>query len=274
MNETYEKNGWSVVYQSAIRPDGSLLFPERLTKEFLENARKTMGSYLFANQYKNEIIPDEEKKFKKEWIRYSVDLPKLRTSFGFIDPAIGQNKHSDYTGIAVIHADPDGIWYVRLAARYRLTPSEIVNKMFSLCDQFNLDCLGVEQVAYQEALLYMLDEEMRKRQRILPVKGITRTKISKATRILALVPRFEWARIFLLPGMTDLEDELEDFPIGSHEDVLDSLSSIEELVYYPEREKEIFEQPHSANDPNYEKWYIQQLARRANQGHESSGADY
>lgn len=230
-----------------------------------------MGSYLFANQYQNVIIPDEEKKFKKQWLRYTTEIPKITTRFGFIDPAIGQHKHNDYTGIAIIHADPDGTWYLRLGARYRLTPSEIVNKAFQLCEQYELDCLGIESVAYQEALLYLMSEEMQKRQKVIPVKGITRSKVSKNSRIMGLVPRFEWARIFLYPGMTDFEDELDSFPRGTHDDILDALASLEELVYYPEREKEILEQPHSPNDPNYEKWFIQQLIKNQGHGREHDG---
>lgn len=264
---------WSVVYEKAIREDGSLLFPERLTQDFLEKARRSMGSYLFANQYQNTIVPEEEKKFKKEWIRYSTELPKISTRFGFIDPAIGQNKHSDYTGIAIIYADPDGIWWLRHAARYRLTPSGIVNKCFELCEQFKLDALGIESVAYQEALLYLVSEEMLKRQKTIPVKEIRRSSVSKNARILGLVPRFEWSRIFLLPGMTDFEDELDSFPRGTHDDILDALASLEELVYYPEREKEILEQPHSPADPNYEKWYIQQLTKNADRRERDGGIE-
>ena len=223
-----------------------------------------MGSYLFANQYQNTIIPDEEKKFKKEWLRYTTELPKISAQFGFIDPAIGQHKHNDYTGIAIIHTDPNGIWYLRHAARYRLTPSAIVDKCFELCKQFQLDALGIESVAYQEALLYLISEEMQKRQVTIPVKGITRNKVSKNARILGLVPRFEWSRIFLYPGMTDFEDELDSFPRGSHDDILDALASLEELVYYPQKEEKKLEQPNSPHDPNYEKWYIQQLVQNAN----------
>lgn len=258
---------WSVVYRKAIQDDGSLFFPERLTQEFLDQARKTMGSYLFANQYQNVIIPDEEKKFRKAWLRYSTELPKISTRFGFIDPAIGQKRHSDYTGIAIIHADTEGIWYLRLAARYRLTPSEIVDKAFELCEQYQLDALGVESVAYQEALLYLLAEEMQARQKTIPVKGITRSHVSKQSRILGLVPRFEWARIFCFPGMTEFEDEYDSFPRGRHDDILDALASLEELVYYPVKETPHLEQPHSPHDPNYEKWYIQQLEQNARTRH-------
>lgn len=262
---------WDVVYERAIRDDGSLFFPERLTKEFLEQARRTMGSYLFANQYQNIIVPDDEKKFRKEWLRYTTEIPDLTYSFGFIDPAIGQRKRSDFTGISVIHVDVAGNWYLRLAARYRLTPTQIVNKAFELCDQFKLSALGVESVAYQEALLYLMSEEMNVRQKVIPVKGITRSRISKDTRILGLVPRFEWAKIFIYPGMTDFEDEYDSFPRGTHDDILDALASLEELVYYPVKENQKLEQPHSPHDPNYEKWYIQQLVERSNSQNSDSG---
>lgn len=259
---------WDVVYEKAVRDDGSLLFPERLTKEFLANARRTMGSYLFANQYQNEVIPDDEKRFKKEWLKYYRDLPENTYRFGFIDPAIGQKNHNDFTGIVVIEVDSSGFWYVRLANRYKITPTEVVAKMFELHQQFQLRGLGVEVVAYQEALLYMLDQEMKRRQTVIPVTGITRSSVSKETRILGLVPRFEWGRIFLSPGLTDLEDEVASFPRASHDDLLDALASLEEMVFYPQKVVKELSKPHSPADPNYERWLIQQLAagKQINQG--------
>lgn len=253
---------WSVVYKKAINDDGSLLFPERLTRDFLDKARRTMGSYLFANQYQNEVVPADERRFKPEWFKYYDALPETKFTFGFIDPAIGQDKHHDYTGIVIVDVDPDGAWFVRVANRYRLTPTQIVSKMFELQEQFNLRGLGVEVVAYQEALLYLVSEEIRKRQKILPVKGIRRAAISKETRILGLVPRFEWGQVYLNRGLTHLEDELTTFPRGSFDDLLDSLASLEEIVSYPPRKVERLEKPHDPNDPRYEKWFIQNLAGR------------
>jgi len=255
---------WSVVYKRAIQPDGSLLFPERLSKEFLENARRTMGSYLFANQYMNEVVPDDEKSFKPQWLRYYSTIPQNVWTFAFIDPAIGQRAHNDYTGIAVVDVDSDGVWYLKLAARYRLTPTEIVSKMFDLHTQFKIRCIGVEIVAYQEALLYMLDEEMKRRRVILPVTGIRRTSASKQSRILGLVPRFEWGRLLAAQGMTDFEDEYNAFPRGAHDDIIDAASSLESIISYPQKET-INEKPHSPTDPNYERWYINNLGRNGGQ---------
>lgn len=257
---------WSVVYEKAIRDDGSLLFPERLTHEFLQNTRKTMGSYLFANQYQNEVIPEDERRFKLEWIRYFRAIPSNTYRFGFIDPAIGQNKHSDFTAIVIVDVDSDNQWYLRLANRYKITPTEIISKMFEVCEQFQLKSLGVETVAYQEALLYMLSEEMRRRNKVIPVTGIKRTGITKEARILSLVPRFEWGRILLSPGLTDLEDEYSTFPRGTHDDLLDALSSIEEIVFYPKKEEQRpYDKPHSPHDPNYERWVIQKLVQQQRQ---------
>ncbi len=255
---------WSVVYKKAIQDDGSLLFPERLTKEFLDNARRTMGSYLFANQYQNEVIPEDEKVFKPNWIKYYSVIPANVFRFGFIDPAIGQKESNDYTGIAVVCVAADGHWYCPVLKRERLTPTQIVSKMFELHKQFKFQALGIEIVAYQEALMYMLDEEMRKRGEMIPVKGIKRSGQTKQSRILGLVPRFEWNRISMHQGMTDFEDELASFPRGSHDDILDALASIEEIAIAPPHEKvKTIEKPHSPHDPNYERWMIQQMERNA-----------
>lgn len=254
-------NEWSVVYERAIREDGSLFFPERLSKEFLASARKTQGSYFFANQYQNEIIPEEERRFRPEWLRYYETIPRDAIRFGFIDPAISQNKHSDYTGIVIVSVDTEGHWYLQMARRSRMTPTEIINSMFSIQNIYPMSCIGIETVAYQEALLYMLDTEMKKRNVMLPVKGIGRQAISKATRILALVPRFEWGRISIARGLVDFEDEYAQFPRGTHDDLLDALSSIEEIAHTPKKEEVYLVKPNSPADPNYERWYIQELSR-------------
>lgn len=264
---------WSIVYEKAIRDDGSLFFPKRLTPKFLEEARRTMGSYLFANQYQNEIIPDDEKQFRVEWLRYYKTLPAHKHTFAFIDPAIGQKKTSDYTGIVVVDVDVDGNWYLKVAKRQRLKPTEIVNQIFALQSEFKCNSIGVETVAYQEALLYMLSEEMRRRDVVLPVTGVKPpTDKTKEMRILALVPRFEWQRISIAQGLHDFETEYSQFPRGSHDDLMDALANIEEIVFYPSKEKpDVIAKPHSPNHPDYERYIIQQKFKQARQSDDSDG---
>lgn len=261
---------WSVCYKKAISQDGTLLFPERLTKEFLDSQRRVMGSYLYANQYQNDVIDEADKNFKSSWLRYYTDLPKNTNTFAFIDPAIGQKDNHDYTGVVIVDVDSDGLWYLRLAKRLRLNTTQIVSLIFEMHNKFKPNCIGIEIVAYQEALLYILDERMRVFSTVLPVKGIKRSNVSKETRILGLVPRFEWGKLLIGQGFTDFEDEYNSFPRGSHDDLLDSLASIDEIAFYPEKHKEKdIEKPNSPSDPNYERWYIQQLAKRGSSRNDS-----
>lgn len=258
---------WSIVYEKAIRDDGSLLFPEKLSKEFLEIQKRKLGSYQFANQYQNEIIPEEMQCFKKNWLKTYTELPTNKFTFAMIDPAIGQNKSSDYTGIVILDTDVDRKWYVRVAKRERLTPTEIVNLTFEIYDKYQPRVIGVESVAYQKALIYLIAEQMQVRDKFIPLKEITRpTDKRKETRIRGpLVPRYEWGDVLHAQGLYDLETELLQFPRSAHDDIVDALASIDEFVSYPEKEKPDDTKPNSPADPRYEQWFIHNRLKNANQ---------
>jgi len=259
---------WSILYETAIREDGSLLFPERLTKEFLDEARKKMGSMLFANQYLNEIFPAEDAKFKAEWFKdLPYQMPTNIHHFAFIDPAISTEDHADYTGIVVAAVDDQTNWYIKHASRQRLNPTQIVHKCFEIQKEFKCQTIGVEDVAYQKALLYMLGEEMMRRQTILPVKGINKgNKTSKEMHIMSMIPLFEWGRMHIASNLDDFKRELLQFPRGSHDDIIDACSSLQQIVYYPTPLKENLDaHKHNPHDPRYESWIIKQYANRANQ---------
>lgn len=218
-----------------------------------------MGSYLFANQYQNEIIPEEDQTFKREWLKYYVELPPRVNHFAFIDPAISEADTADYTGIVVAAVDCEQNWYVRYARRKRMNPSELIETAFILHDKFQLMSIGIEDVAFQRVLLHFAFEEMRRRGKQIPITGVKRgTDKTKEMRILGLVPRFEWGSLFLSQGLDDLELELAEFPRGSHDDLLDALSSLEQVVSYPAK---IRNNPYAVpapNSPEYESWFIKQ----------------
>lgn len=248
---------WSVVYQRAIRKDGSLLFPERLTQQFLDQARRTMGSYVFANQYQNEIIPEGEQSFKKHWIRYYKEIPTDIYRFAFIDPAISQADTADYTALAIVACDSQKNWYVEHMERRRINPSQIIEMAFEVAARYQPMVIGIEDVAFQRAIMHFAVEEMRRRNKFIPITGVKRSPDkSKQMRILGLVPRFEWGTLFLSQSCGALEDELSTFPRGAHDDCLDALASIEDIIYYPEKRQ--YETTPGPNDPGYESWYIRQ----------------
>ena len=256
---------WDVSYRSAIKGDGSLLFPERLTEDFLRKARIMMGPYLFANQYMNQVIPDGMQTFKKHWKRFWHTLPPLLLNFAYIDPAISEADTADFTGIVVISVDKDQNWYVRHAKRYRMNPTELINTIFKIEEQYKTTMIGIENVAFQRAIVHFAHEEMKRRNKMIAVTGVNLgTDRTKEMRILSLVPRFENGTILLTQGLEDLLRELDEFPRGAHDDVLDALASLESIVTYPV-ERKTFNEP-SPNSYDYEKWYIQNRLGRGSRG--------
>lgn len=263
---------WDIVLKKAVLPDGSLFFPERLTEEFLSDARRIMGSYIWSCQYMNEPIPAGEQTFKKEWVRYysPYQIPERVNHFAFIDPAIGETKSHDYTGLVVVAVDEERRWFVKHATRQRINPTEIIELAFRTHKQFQCATIGIEDVAFQRSIIHFAMEESRKRGTPLPVTGVKRgPDKTKQMRILQLVPRFEWGSLLLNAGLHDLELELAQFPRGAHDDLLDALASIEDIVYYPaplRRKDETL----PANHPGYEAQYRQRLLR----GTRGEKADY
>lgn len=248
---------WSCVYKGCYDEHGDTIF-HKLTPEFLANAKRTLGSYMFANQYLNQVIPTDLQTFKREWITYYSELPKRHNTFLFIDPAISKADSADFTGVVVVHVDVQGRWYVSFARRYKISPTEIVDLVFKLHEQFSPNVIGIEAVAYQKALFYFINEEMRRRNVLLPLKDVVPpTTKTKEARILSLVPRIEWGHMHFNQGLQDLELEMMQFPRGVHDDLIDSLASIEYIASTPAPERQELKElgPHH---PDYEKYWLQQ----------------
>lgn len=258
--KTVDGETWAIAYDKAIRDDGSLLFPKKLSEEYLIRQRKAQGSYIFAHQYQNEIIPSDDQDFKKEWLIYCKDLPKIKHTFAFVDPAISPEDIACFTAFVVVDVDTDNNWYLKVAKRARITATQTVKLIFDMHERFKCTAIGIEIVGYQLALMHFINDEMRKRKVTLPVHGIKRgPDKSKLMRIRSLVPRFEWQRIKLVQGLHEFEDEYMKFPRGTYVDILDALSSIEEIAYPPEKEKFDVNKRPAPNHPDYEKWYIRNI---------------
>lgn len=248
-----------MAYDRAIREDGSLLFPERLSHEFLQRQKRIQGSYIFAHQYNNEIIPSDDQDFKKEWLRYYQSLPARLTTVVVIDPAISLDQDACFTSMVALSCDDNNHRYLRVAKRMRITATQTVEAIFKAYEVLKPQVIGVEAVAYQMALLHFLIAEMKKRGVALPLHAIKRAPDkSKMTRIRSLVPWFEFQATSIKPGLTEFEEEYLKFPRGTYVDILDALADAQELCYPPEKEK-LSDKAPPPNHPSYESWYIRNI---------------
>lgn len=236
---------WQILQRAAYNPDGTLWFPQLLTREFLEEKRARLGPYLFSAQYLLQAIAQEDQRFLPAWIQYrDIQLiaaeGKVQLSVdggpGFpvsitttVDPAISQTKGSDYTGIVTVATDSAGRWYVLSARRIKGSAEEVINEIVREVRTYFTGIVGIEAVAYQKALKEFLDRRFYEEGLLVATRElISGSGRSKRTRIEGLVPKFSQGEVFLRIGIgPELEQELLSWTPAQelrHDDLIDALS--------------------------------------------------
>lgn len=222
----YEKDGKPY---DVFKDDGEVLYPERFTLEMLRQIRQRQGSYIYSSQYNNDPIAEEDAVFKREWLREWTELPPLKY-FVTVDLAGWEDQYSvsssnkkDFTAIVVCGVSEANQKYVVEIRRGRWTPYELIDKLFEINEKYNPRLIGVEIVALQQGLQFMLLEQMKIRGRI-PYEPIKRGHASKFARIMALQTFFEAGEIYLPKGEEILTEELMRFPRAKNDDCTDALA--------------------------------------------------
>lgn len=287
---TNEGHRFNKFVRAAYKADGSLWFPSRLSEKFLDEQRKSQGSYHFACQYLNNPIDDDNAVFTKKNIRYydiaqglyrpDIDLSGIEEEnrpkpYGLadmnlyihIDPAVSELARGDFSGLVVTAIDPNDFIYVLEAAKKKLKVFDLIDEIFRLFEKYekyNVQQVLLETQVFQVTLKYFLMDKMSRERKYLPLHEVTHSwQKSKTMRISGLQPRFEFGTIFLGKDMADLEDELLRFPVGQHDDILDALSFGLEVWSKPAEHKSTAIPPYSfmwyrkmANKPKGNTRYI------------------
>lgn len=98
-----------------------------------------------------------------------------------------------------------------------------MEKLFQVQRVWQPRVFGIEAVAYQKAFKYFLKDECERRQIYLRVKDI-KVIGRKEYRIRGLQPIMAAGRLYLHGGASLLRNQMSEFPLGEHDDVLDSLA--------------------------------------------------
>jgi len=234
-----ERDRFNVLVRKA-RQDNTLFFPERLTEEYLDSQRKSLGSYLFSCQYMNEPVDNESATFKvSTLVRVPWEEVKDRPMNWYlsVDPSF-EGPYSDYAAFVVAGMDYMRQIYVKHVLRAKMTYSDIINNIFRLYTdpELKINRIILETVATQKSLQYELVNEQKRRGLWLPVIEVRGQRKAKEERIRGLAPLYEFGHIFHIrecPQLADLEYELIHFPRGTHDDVIDALATVLEIATPP-----------------------------------------
>lgn len=233
------------VYATGVFDDeGEPIFPELMSKELLAMKRTAMGEYkfscLYLNNPRNEDIQDLNVNHLRYWRWASADQQWIETldtegnpvaryavtSLDItvtVDLAPAESSTSDMNAITTVGVTRDGMMIVLDAWGKRCKPLDVMEHLFHLFRRFRPRVFGIEGVAYQKAFKYFLRDECERRQIFLTIKDLKAIG-KKEYRIRGLQPLMAVGRVFISPSHHLLRNQMSEFPLGEHEDVLDSLS--------------------------------------------------
>ena len=227
--------------------------PVYWSKEHLAEKRRKMGPFTFGCQILLDPKADEVQGFKPEWLKYykNHNDGKGMNIYIFVDPANEKKKKSDYTSIFVLGAASDQNIYVLDMVRDRLSLSERTTKLFDLHRRWKQPNQKIP-VYYEK---YGKDSDIEHIESVMGQENYhfdihaIGGSLAKNDRIRRLIPDFENGIIFFPKHLTyvtyenctvDLvcsfvDEEYIPFPVGEHDDMLDSLARTKDItIKYPE----------------------------------------
>jgi len=219
-------------------PDGE---PVLISKELMEQKRRTMGPYTFGCQILQDPKADMVEGFKEEWIQYYDTLDTRNMNLYLLcDPASEKKQDSDYTVILVVGLGPDQNYYLVDGIRDRLNLAERAKHYIRFHRKYRPVKAGYEKYGKDSDIEHIewVQESENYRFRIIPLGG----PLKKNDRIKRLIPLFSAERFYLPHRLlfVDYEhrsrdlvqelinDEFITFPVGAHDDALDCMARIED----------------------------------------------
>jgi predicted phage terminase large subunit-like protein len=216
--------------------DNPLIDPKEI-----ENAKKTMSTFAFNQEYKASFNNAGADVFKEDWIKFGVE-PDYGSYYiacdlaGFEEVArsAGNAKIKlDESAIAVVKVTDDGVWFVKEIIHGRWDIQETANKILMAIREYRPLSVGIERGALKNAVMPYLMDMMRKNNTFAHIQDLTHGNKKKADRIIwALQGRFEHGRIVLNSDedWDEFIDQLLLFPSkGVHDDLPDALSYIDQM---------------------------------------------
>ena len=190
--------------------------------------------------YRNKMclcISPDSQKFKREYFRYYDKLPDLSrlNIYTTVDLAISQKVNADNSAIVTVGVNADGHWFVLDIEYGHYDPTTTIDAVFSAVQRWRPLSVGIEVVAYQAALQHFLEKEMPRRGAFFRIQPLKAEK-KKEIRIDAIQPRFAVGSVWFrrgAPWLKKIESELLAYPHGAHDDVIDALAYMEQMITEP-----------------------------------------
>ena len=246
-----------IAHIDADTPKERSLWNAKWTVEDLKKIRKTKPS-TYAKELQNDPVAGGERRFDRKDYRYwkiigedyaildgqtkqPIGRGSLRDCKGAIscDLAWSEKRTADRTVLLPGLLTPNNdLLLLEYVHEIGLRPDRISDFLFAMVERLrkitgNYISVGIEKAMLENVTKWVLRGEMKKRNDPFVTKELVWDS-DKLTRIESrLLPRYNQHMIYHLENMGDLEHQLERFPYGTHDDLIDALQGLVQLLQFP-----------------------------------------
>lgn len=222
-----------------IRRPGDCLHFQRYDETALARYKANLNPRIWSALYQQNPVPDEGMYFKKEYFRYAPAMPDLRQCYLYTawDWAVGVKTHNDWTVGVTIAQDSQDNLYVLEVMRMKVDSFGIADAVADVAARYSTIygapyTLGVEDGQIWKAIEPIVKKRFSERS-VFPVTEVMKPLTDKLARGRPLQGRFAAGKVFFpedAPWRKEVETELLRFPAGAHDDIVDALAWVAQLV--------------------------------------------
>ncbi len=205
------------------RAVGDLLNPAREDQAVLDQIRRELGPAVFSAQYQqNPVVPDGNA-IRMEWFRTYDEAPERRRFTKVVqswDTGMSAAPTSDYSVCTTWGFQIDR-WYLLDVYRNRLDFPDLRNAIIRLWKTWKADRVLIEKAGAGTSVA----QDIRNTGLFVPI--LCKPALDKETRFTGCFGEIETGLILLpttAPWLETFRKELQAFPLGKHDDQVDSLS--------------------------------------------------
>lgn len=223
---------WEVVELPAISDQGKALWPEAYPIETLERIRRNTQARDWSALYQQRPAPEDGDYFKAEWLKDGKppSNDNMRV-YGGSDYAVTADG-GDYTTHVVVGLDSEGRMYLLDVWRKQAASDVWVEAFCDLVAKWKPIGWAEEQGQIKSGVGPFLERRMRERKAYV-VRDQFPTRGDKAVRAQSIRGRMALEGLYVpthAPWYPDLRSELLAFPAGKHDDQVDALGLVGQLL--------------------------------------------
>lgn len=224
---------WEVVDLPAIQPDGTALWPDAYPIESLQRIKRNSQARFWSALYQQKPAPDEGNYFLVDWLKPYEAVPARDTLkiYGASDYAVTADG-GDYTVHVVVGVDPEGRMYLLDLWRGQTASDEWIEAFCDLVIRWKPLEWGEETGQIKSGVGPFIQRRQVERKafvyrRPFPTRG------DKAIRAQAIRGRMALQGLYVPSAAdwyADFRSELLSFPAGKHDDQVDALGLVGQLL--------------------------------------------